>query len=110
MRAAGWREFLRTVTSTPLRTGASPWVRFAKLPTEMLPRQPPWRLEVRSRDGLQVGSAMVDSITGVYDEGVRVDLEGAGRIRVDVVDDSGAPVKGASIAPFDGGLSVRCRK
>ena len=93
----GWREFFRAVTSTPLRAGARDWVRFAALPAEMLPRQGPWRLEVRSADGFWIGAAEVDSIRGVHDELVRVDLLEQGRLSGRVLDETGRPLEGISV-------------
>jgi RNA polymerase sigma-70 factor (ECF subfamily) len=95
-----FRDTIGSFYGAPVRgadDGAPAWVRFMPLPTAMLPRTAPWRLEVYARDGFWFGAAEVDSIVGRSREPVVVELQARGRVVGTVRDDAGAPVAGVPV-------------
>lgn len=92
-----WIEFLRSTNSTPVRSSEYEWCRFAPLEDGLLPKEGPWNLEVRTRDGMLQGRAQVDSIVGVHDEVVRIELADRGVLEGHVYEADGSPTFRANV-------------
>lgn len=89
---------VRDLGPEPVRAGDPPWVRFAPVPADYDRCD---RLELRSQDGLWLGSTGASTLAGVAPGLARVELEARAVLAGKVVDSGGTPVAGASVA-FEG--------